>query len=595
MSTTRLTAYLNVNYANFQSGIKKAADSMAGLGKSLLSFQSLAAAVVTPTAFLMFGKNALDLAGNLKDASERLQIGVEDLQRFEYGAKKSGIETQVLESAITRLNSQIAEGNFGYKNATEGLYSIAEAVAQAQTGTEKLAIVNDAFGAKMGAKILPLLLGGAEGLKNLGIEAENAGAVISQKTVFAADELGESLDMMFNTISKNLSGGFMESLTEQSGALSNIYKDPQFADGIKNVGELIGNIASIAIKSAAGIGEFYGKTKELFDLLVDVNMKAAGVSSLKGTVVDPAASLAEIEAKNKKPMQGPPKPPVLPYVPTEETKKRQKEEEDALKAVLNTAEKKSDFTKKMIDDLALESDQLKTQIALFGQKESVISKAQKLLQIENSLRAEGITLSANQREQVEAHLSDIEMQTNRYEDLNEAMKRSEKIGDGLADAFGNFVSDAALGTKSLKDSFQDLGKELQRFILDLTVIDPLKKSIKGFFSGGSSGGGGDILGSLFSSAGKFFGIPSFATGSKYVPRDMMAKVHQGEMIIPRNEVENSVSGGMVYNIDARGADAGVVQKIENVMKQMTQLRNDVPRIAVTSVNEQSKRNPGYLR
>jgi hypothetical protein len=66
------------------------------------------------------------------------------------------------------------------------------------------------------------------------------------------------------------------------------------------------------------------------------------------------------------------------------------------------------------------------------------------------------------------------------------------------------------------------------------------------------------------------------------------------MIVPRSEADSirrgqSGSGGAVYNIDARGASPGVEQKIENVMRQVLQLRADVPKLAVNSVDDATKR------
>src|SRR6185437_6123561 len=63
-------------------------------------------------------------------------------------------------------------------------------------------------------------------------------------------------------------------------------------------------------------------------------------------------------------------------------------------------------------------------------------------------------------------------------------------------------------------------------------------------SGGLGGGGGGALGNLFGigSAGGgdpeglmgvfAGGLPAFAMGTPYVPRDMIAQVHRGEAIIP---------------------------------------------------------------
>ena len=132
-------------------------------------------------------------------------------------------------------------------------------------------------------------------------------------------------------------------------------------------------------------------------------------------------------------------------------------------------------------------------------------------------------------------------------------------GEGVAEEVGKASS-----------SMKALGDEAKR---SESVISQAQRGIESGFSGlfdalrrGESGfrslrdtalrALSDIADSLFRqqlnqfiqplTSSLFGSVSSFATGSRYVPRDMVARVHQGEMIVPRSQVG---SGGGDVNIN----------------------------------------------
>jgi hypothetical protein len=153
--------------------------------------------------------------------------------------------------------------------------------------------------------------------------------------------------------------------------------------------------------------------------------------------------------------------------------------------------------------------------------------------------------------------------------------------------FEGFFSSILNGTKSVKQAFKDMGMSIFNSINDIVskqLADALFKSIfggtggaggglGGILGGGAGGGGligwlGNLGGSLFGGGGGGF-VPGLASmvgmsaaiGSDYVPRDMLALVHEGEAIIPASKNPYSGGkGGMQQNVSQSFHFAGPVDR-----------------------------------
>lgn len=106
-------------------------------------------------------------------------------------------------------------------------------------------------------------------------------------------------------------------------------------------------------------------------------------------------------------------------------------------------------------------------------------------------------------------------------------------------SFESAFEDAIVSGKKLSSVLDDLGKDIMRTVLRTQITAPLTDAITSGVGSIFGGSGGSLFSSIFSS------LPSFAVGTDYVPRDMIARVHKGEAIVPAGQ---NNGGGITVNV-----------------------------------------------
>lgn len=560
-----LTADLSVKTSNFEAGLTRANSKLGAFNRSTNTFfasnkkgftsvgsgvdtlvgkfnvlKGSIVAVVGAAGLTALIKQQLSAASAIKDTADRLELGTTALQKYQYAAKQVGIDNETLEQGIGKLNAKIADGSLKYKSAGDGLNAIADAVKNARTSQERLAIVNDQFGDKLGKKMLPMLKNGAAGLRALGDEALRTGNVIQDSTIQAADDLGDNLDALISTIEKNFSQGFLDQLVGQSGKLRDVYTDPKFAEGIKNLGSVFGDLAAEIIKAAGALGNFIGWYQKLSDevhkwdkdawnSLMESGSKAFDtpenrMKKMKRDAAEQNAAIAKARGGGIVVNASGSSTPDIPtgkHSPFKKTGKTTKELTDATKAIF--------------DGLKQETSELKVQTDMYGQKASAIDRAKKAMEIQNKLTADGITLTQGQQAQLNKYLDTLEQQKQLQADQQ---KYNDEMKD-FTDAVRGSFEDAILNGGKLSNVFNSLAMQIEKMALKKALLDPL-------FGDGSAGSTG-LFTSILGGIGKaIFGpVPtaSHATGQANVPYDMNVRVHKGERISTASETRRADNGG----------------------------------------------------
>lgn len=232
---------------------------------------------------------------------------------------------------------------------------------------------------------------------------------------------------------------------------------------------------------------------------------------------------------------------------------------DALNADLAKMVEANEQRRLSIEELGLEEKAVdKLRIARLGQAialeqlnligaQNIEGNAVEIQQLERRLKLLGEAKDLAEKEASKKIIvTEDEANKKRTESL------SKSISDGLLKGFRDGEGLADVFLEELKAQF---GKTVLQ-----PIIDPIVQVGNDLLQAG--------LKSLFSS----FGLPSFAVGTDYVPRDMIAQIHKGERIVPAAQnrggsgqavtvIQNFTVGDVATGAMVRQAVAGSERRI----------------------------------
>ncbi len=268
-------------------------NSLGGLGTKFGAVAAAAASVATVLAGARWltdiTAKSIEAAGHLNDLSQSTGVSGQSLSRFSIAAKQSGLDVDGLAGGIQKLNVKIDESAGGNREATETfsrlgisvrgangevrasediLLDVAEKFAGMEDGAGKTAVAMGLFG-KSGAALIPFLNQGRDGLEEAARAADALGITLNNNTIRAADQVGDSLDLM-GMISAGLGNKIMAELLPTVLQITR-----SFTAWIVETGAL-----DVAAQVVAGA----------FRVLVNVGQVVYGTFAYLGTVVGATAA-----------------------------------------------------------------------------------------------------------------------------------------------------------------------------------------------------------------------------------------------------------------------------------------------------------------
>lgn len=587
---------------NTKAGIdsaKRGVQSLSGAISSIPGFGGVAASLA---AFAGLGAmqalvgDTISAAAAMDDLAEKTGASVENLSGLAKVAKISGVEIGLVETGLIKLSKALAGADDESKGAghalaaiglkaeklreqdpAETLKEVADALAEYADGAGKTALAQDLFG-KSGAQLLPLL-------KDLAEEERLQGKLTSEQAAAA-----EALEKAWNRTNAEGAAWAKTIVISMIPALASLLDYLNMTKiGLQEVGVGLMTIVK-AIPSyieQASVSLYSGGNAEKLQAVVDDRQRMFGeqrqkLIDLQGSYKPLRPSVDDILAGNvtpKKRLQYQSRVPSAPRAgrasaggasaggararqiggvndydailaeriaraieQTDVVKAQQLADELAKLDQIAAAGLDPAIVKAVRDDLTgatkTAADELKRLNDLLG--------ATPTAQLEK-LRDDMRFLTAALEEGRIAEEQYLEATTARIDVQKESVKNTLSDLDQFAiqaakntqDAFADFLFDPF--KEGVEGMLQGFGTAIRRMIANAVAAD-LGKRLFGDI------GAGNGIGGLLGEGLKFFAaeLPSFAVGTPYVPRDMIAQLHRGERVVPA--AQNAGSGASGHTV-----------------------------------------------
>ena len=248
-----------------------------------------AAATAAVAGIFAFTKGSAEWADELNTLSKQTGISTDELQKFAYASELIDVSVDTMTGSLTKLTRNMqsaAEGGTSaaaeaftklgisitdaagqLRDRQEVFYEVIEALGQIENVTERDALSMNIFG-RSAQELNPLILGGADTLKQLGDEAERAGLILDQTTLNGLNEFNDKIDLLKakGTQIKNLAAAEMtpalDGLVEVGDELLNEIKEMAQSGELKKMAKELGGMIKSGAEALKNIISFVWKYKE---------------------------------------------------------------------------------------------------------------------------------------------------------------------------------------------------------------------------------------------------------------------------------------------------------------------------------------------
>lgn len=263
-----------MKFENATKNITTLSNNLENTAKKTAAFS--AAAVGAIAGIWSLGSNAASAGADIQDMADRLGLTAEAIQKYDYIALQSGVDTQQLVNAIMRARDAIgtafAGGTSTAVTALQELFgsldqipsdteqaftAIIDKLSQVEDSTMQAYYANEIFGTRLATNLIPMINNGADRLEELGEQFESIGYLSNEQVQSLAD-FDDELNIMRERLdlAKTELGAAMLPIMEQfADILSNVVVPAMqsLAEWFDNLPEPMQKVITGALLLVAGL------------------------------------------------------------------------------------------------------------------------------------------------------------------------------------------------------------------------------------------------------------------------------------------------------------------------------------------------------
>lgn len=603
-------AAIVASFGKFQSAANFAIDR-------IFSFKSAMVGLATG-AVVGAMKNVLDGIGNIADSARDLGLTAEAYQEISFAAALAGIDAEKFNTGMAKLLKNVGEALTGNKQAADSFVNlgvkIRDSAGNARSTEEIFTDVMRALGnipdpavraadavdffGKAATRFAGFAGEGVDQMEAMRKKAQDLGLILSNETVAAAEEAGDKLDTAGQIIRMNLNVALAE-LVPLLAKVSEAFSDPEFIDFLARLRWAVGDTIKDIRELYAAINEGGTTKRNAADLLPKFitsekpQRKERKLSDLLPDFMRPDETQQQAAAAPAKPVvakkpdtpaaKNTIAPKIIDYVANKkaladvETVARQrlqntKTDDAEMERVLEQLDREKESRRELINSVSMENAELQELNAAYASGGVGIEEIRAKYQMINDAKRLNIDLSSAEGEEFTKQVNKNVELGKQLEENQDRWRELQMAGQNAGYAITDSLEGMLNGTLSLSDGLKGLANDLIKIATRSLILDPIAKSLggaitTGLFSLGGAGAGagaGSIMPTRSFSGANARGGAIFPGGSYLVgengPERFVPSV-RGD-IVPNDQLGG---GGNTYQIDARGADAATVQRLERVI------------------------------
>ena len=598
----RLHADLSANSASFERDMKKARNatqkaasgmrrSMATAGKafdrvakSLISFRSAAVLAAGAVGLGLLVRKAISTADEIAKTADKIGFATKALQELRFAAGRAGIGQGELDKSLEQFTRRIGEAAGGtgealqsYKDLgiqlrdTNGkikdssflLGEVADALAAIESPAERANAAYDLFG-RQGVGIANLLFkDGKKGLDEYAAAAKRLGIVIEEDILRKAEVANDQIEDMAKVFAKTGTVLALE-LMPVLQDLAKLLTDPGFIRGIQTAIQNFRDFTGVVGELTRAWRFWLGIATEATDIQQRLHANDAerlvlleAIERLQNDRIRTSAMGINVDEKVAE-LQ-------------ERLNELSREKTDLIDKQITAEERLTAIKAKDPIVREFRSSTIAGDKAEDKAFDAAQRRAQRLADLQLKI-ARGIKATHKEEQDLrDAEFDAAQDHARRLGDLREKIARGvaeteaesarafERIFGGIDRALEETVTGVLQGTQTMSDAWRNLASniifEIQRIIIQMTLLDPLRNAIRGGGLGGLLSSAVGFVGGLFGATAPTASVqpfsaltPEFAHGG-LVTRPTFALIGEAgpEAVIPLSQLKEG-GGDVTINV-----------------------------------------------